>query len=48
PLIANTNRECKVVIMLKTGTETIVVNEDMTSGPVLKFIIVRQAYDAYQ
>ncbi|CAF1568844.1 unnamed protein product [Rotaria sp. Silwood1] len=48
PLIANTNRECKVVIMLKTGTETIVINDDMTSGPVLKFITVRQVYDAYQ
>jgi hydroxymethylglutaryl-CoA reductase (NADPH) len=34
--------------MSKTGIETIVFNDGMTRGPVLKFATIRQAYDAYQ
>ncbi|CAF1140857.1 unnamed protein product [Adineta steineri] len=47
-LVASTNRGCKAVSMSKTGIETIVFNDGMTRGPVLKFNSIRQAYEAYQ
>ncbi|CAF4414230.1 unnamed protein product [Rotaria sp. Silwood2] len=34
--------------MSKLGIKTIVFNDGMTRGPVLKFVTIRQAYDAYQ
>ncbi|CAF0969286.1 unnamed protein product [Adineta steineri] len=47
-LVASTNRGCKAVSMSKTGIETIIFNDGMTRGPVLKFNSIRQAYEAYQ
>ncbi|CAF1009226.1 unnamed protein product [Rotaria sordida] len=47
-LVASTNRGCKAVSMSKAGINTIVFNDGMTRGPVLKFVTIRQAYDAYQ
>ncbi|CAF0896498.1 unnamed protein product [Rotaria sordida] len=47
-LVASTNRGCKAVTMSKTGIGTIVFNDGMTRGPVLKFPTIRQAYDAYE
>jgi hydroxymethylglutaryl-CoA reductase (NADPH) len=47
-LVASTNRGCKAITMSKGGIETIVFNDGMTRGPVLKFATIRQAYDAYQ
>jgi hydroxymethylglutaryl-CoA reductase (NADPH) len=47
-LVASTNRGCKAITMSKTGIETIVFNDGMTRGPVLKFVTIRQAYEAYQ
>ncbi|CAF2340920.1 unnamed protein product [Rotaria sp. Silwood2] len=47
-LVASTNRGCKAVTMSKLGIKTIVFNDGMTRGPVLKFVTIRQAYDAYQ
>ncbi|CAF0927258.1 unnamed protein product [Rotaria sp. Silwood1] len=47
-LVASTNRGCKAITMSKTGIKTIVFNDGMTRGPVLKFVTIRQAYDAYQ
>jgi hydroxymethylglutaryl-CoA reductase (NADPH) len=34
--------------MSKYGIETIVFNDGMTRGPVLKFHSIRQAYEAYE
>ncbi|CAF4386929.1 unnamed protein product, partial [Adineta steineri] len=47
-LVASTNRGCKAVSMSKGGIETIIFNDGMTRGPVLKFATIRQAYDAYE
>ena len=47
-LVAGTNRGCKAISMSKTGVETIVFNDGMTRGPVLKFNTIRQAHDAYE
>jgi hydroxymethylglutaryl-CoA reductase (NADPH) len=47
-LVASTNRGCKAVTMSKNGIETIVFNDGMTRGPVLKFNTIRQAYEAYE
>jgi NADP-dependent 3-hydroxy-3-methylglutaryl-CoA reductase len=47
-LVASTNRGCKAVSMSKYGIETIVFNDGMTRGPVLKFHSIRQAYEAYE
>ena len=34
--------------MSQHGIETVVFNDGMTRGPVLKFLSIRHAYDAYQ
>ncbi|CAF2822170.1 unnamed protein product [Rotaria sp. Silwood2] len=47
-LVASTNRGCKAVTMSTTGIDTIVFNDGMTRGPVLKFNSIRQAYEAYE
>ena len=47
-LVASTNRGCKAVTMSKIGIQTILFNDGMTRGPVLKFPSVRQAYEAYE
>ncbi|CAF1503188.1 unnamed protein product [Rotaria magnacalcarata] len=47
-LVASTNRGCKAVTISKRGVETIVFNDGMTRGPVLKFNTIRHAHDAYE
>jgi len=47
-LVASTNRGCKAISMSNTGIQTIVFNDGMTRGPVLKFTTIRQAHEAYQ
>lgn len=46
-LVASTNRGCKALTMTEKGVETVVFNDGMTRGPVLKFQSIRQAYEAY-
>ena len=46
--MASTNRGCKAASMAKNGVETVVFNDGMTRGPVLKFPSIRQAYEAYE
>lgn len=46
--MASTNRGCKAASMSKNGVETVVFNDGMTRGPVLKFPSIRQAHQAYE
>jgi len=47
-LVASTNRGCKALTMTGRGVETVVFNDGMTRGPVLKFQSIRQAHEAYE
>jgi len=47
-LVASTNRGCKALTMTGRGFETVVFNDGMTRGPVLKFQSIRQAHEAYE
>ncbi|CAF1348115.1 unnamed protein product [Adineta ricciae] len=47
-LVASTNRGCKAISMSNHGVETVVFNDGMTRGPVLKFTTVGQAHEAYE
>ena len=46
--MASTNRGCKAVSLSTAGIETIVFNDGMTRGPVLKFPTIHHAYQAFQ
>lgn len=47
-MVASTNRGCKAVNMSKNGIDTVVFNDGMTRGPVLKFPTVRHAHEAFE
>lgn len=47
-LVASTNRGCKALTMSGNGVETVIFNDGMSRGPVLKFQSVRHAHAAYE